>query len=466
MTNQPNILLLTIDTLRADFISFAQRFGINQLPNLTWFKKNGIWFENAYSHSPWTGTSFATLLTSQYLKDHELYVNKRRENEPFVFNSLNSNIPYLPEIMKENDYYTYCLQGNNGWLTKEFGFCRGFDEYLAQSPYLPSYANFFRKVRNLLFPDTEDQLRTMIVSTYELFARELVRLLKDVVTQIQEPYFLWINFMDPHAPYGMPQNWLKFFISYALSNLKLLNTPFYAMKLENMNKRLLSIAQRNYAKEIAIVDRYIGEVINTLAKKNLLRNTFIFFLSDHGEEFNEHRRIDYPQTKDYYHRGYEHGHTLYNELIKVPFSIITPNFQRGSIKENVGLIDVTPTILKLIKDDSSSIHNHKEQDLLQRNGKGSLIISEGLFYGVQRLSVIQGNFKLIVKPENSGFNMIELYNLYNDPKEYKNLAQVNNSKVEELLKILKMFEIKIPEESQKKEVDSIVLERLRNLGYL
>jgi choline-sulfatase len=229
--SRPNIILITLDTVRADRMGFlGSKLGLT--PNLDSLSQQSVVFERAYSQVPFTYPSHATILTGTYPQFHHV-------NDFGV--PLAKNLPDLPDILKAHGYKTAAVVGSvvldpaGGWVP---GIGRGFDTYDADFGVAPDEA----RSRNLERPADE-----VVAHALTWLERQRGR-----------PFFLWVHLYDPHAPYDPPE-------------------PFKAR-----------FAATPYDGEIAYVDSALGKFFASLRARRLYDNSVIAVMSDHGEAFGEH----------------------------------------------------------------------------------------------------------------------------------------------------------------------------------
>ncbi|HJS98160.1 MAG TPA: sulfatase-like hydrolase/transferase [Terriglobales bacterium] len=276
----PNIVLITLDTTRADRMGFlGSRRGLT--PHLDAVAKQGVVFTRAYAHVPLTTASHATILTGTYPQFN--HVNDFGK-------PLAEHLPYLPDILHHHGYHTAAFVGSlildplDGLAP---GFDRGFDVYDAG----------FRLRRA-----HEDRYKTVERRADEVICHALTWLGNNP----KRPFFLWIHLYDAHDPYDPP--------------------PPYAQRY----------AALPYDGEIAYVDAAVGHLLTVLRGHKLYDGTLIAIMADHGEAFGEHGERT-------------HGIFLYDETIHVPLLFKLPHerFAGKRISTQTGLVDVTPTILKV-----------------------------------------------------------------------------------------------------------------------
>lgn len=429
-SKRPNVLLIVIDALRQDHLGC---FGYkrNTSPNINALAKEGILFKHAYSNAPWTKPSVASLFSSLPPNKHTA-VNKN--------DILPDEIPVIAEMLKNEGYHTFCFVGGNKFIGKRFNFHQGFDIY-----------------RNS-----------------RINAAKLTKKFLSLISKPQgKRFFAYIHYMDVHLPYNnnkyndtFVQKKGKHFFLPGKIRAKDCRKLAHFDKLSSMDKKhLVSL----YDGQIRFVDENIKKIISVLKKNNMLNDTLVVITADHGEEFWEHN-------------NYEHGHTLYNELIHVPLIITGNNLKKSEVKRPVRLIDLLPTILKMV--DVESAHYNLEGARLfdKREGKNNeletSIFAMGTLYGDEKYCLIRGDRKLIIntgeeeKKKNRliGFrnkSKMEFYDITKDPLEKENLVNTEHKEVSRLKRILAEFINAQPMFKGKKAIlDKETKEGLKSLGYL
>jgi arylsulfatase A-like enzyme len=316
LPKRPNVILISIDTLRADHLQ-AYGYGRENSPFLKAFAEESYLFEQAYSHSNSTGPShmtiFSGVLPETHLIDHSATM------------SLSPGVPFLPEILDNMGYRTAGF-ADGGYVNEAMGFGRGFDHF---------------------------------ESRYEGFSTKLDRVDSWIADGSDQPNFLFLHTYGVHSPYTPLPEFDIYSGTYKgrlRERLDDLLVKKQAM-LEGDRESVLGLAkmQRLFWRGKAgfgpeeiqyLVDLYDGcileidsgfnRLMGTLEQQGWLENSWIVVLSDHGEAFNEHGA--------YSHRK------LYNEELHVPLIIRPPGgLQEGvRIPETVALIDVARTILSAI----------------------------------------------------------------------------------------------------------------------
>lgn len=303
----PNVLVIAIDTLRADALSSqGGRAGVS--PRFDRFAQGSAHFQAAFSHAPWTLPSFSSLFTSLPPQAHGAGGNVREG-----WRALDAEHTTVAERFRDAGWSTHAIV-NVDFLTEPFGTMQGFDEVDAR------IANDNHQVRRA-GPTTDAALARL-----------------DEVGE--RPFFLFVHYFDPHAEYDPPPAWRA---RFAAAEDREGNAFRFGAREHVVNHRagrmpldaaVLARARALYDGEVAYTDDEVGRLLDGLARRGLDANTIVVVTSDHGEEFGEHG-------------SWEHGHTHYDELLHVPLAIRAPGVVARRVDEPVGLVDVAPTVCTL-----------------------------------------------------------------------------------------------------------------------
>ncbi len=307
-----NVLLVTIDTLRADYVH-AYGFQQETTPQIDALAARGVLFENAVAASSVTAPSHATIMTSRYPREHSIGVvngGSRLEGGET-----------LAERFGDAGYDTAAFVGNIV-LRPLIGLDRGFALYDAELPSRePNRPRYFE--RN--------------AEATSLAAIDWLRRPRD-----DTPFFLWVHYQDPHGPYTPPSPYLDAFREVAgvrAGPLEPLDRhsgvggiPYY-QKLDGVD-RAAEYARR-YAAEIAYADHWIGRLLEAAEEAGAGRGTVVLLTADHGESLGE---------DGFY---FQHGHATTPELARSPFVLAAPGVRPARRREAVHHVDVMPTLLEL-----------------------------------------------------------------------------------------------------------------------
>ncbi len=450
--SEPNIILIVIDTLRSDFLS-CYGYPKKISPHIDTMSTKGILFEKVYASSPWTLASLASILTSFHPFAHHV--------DDFE-SVLGDSFETLPDILRKFGYSTYAFIGNP-IIEEQQGFAQGFDYYDNYGYEIEKNMMINRVVAYVLknFHIIEESYSSSywifslrVHSFWPFFKRSSYVIAEDLNKRIyskleylkNDKFFLYIHYMDPHAPYLKHPNIL-------CREPKLVS--------ENMTE-IISV----YEGEIEYVDAHIGTLMKKLQDYGLIENSIIIITSDHGEEFYEHK-------------GWHHGSTLYNESILVPLIILFPksDSHRIRVSSKVNIIDIMPTVLAQINGlndkNLSQFHGQDLMDLLRSpEEKQRFIYFENklnkLSQGQLKKAICTKNYKLI-KNQNLKKKIVsyELYDIKNDSEEKQKLSVNNIMEAQVLLNALKEFEkLDRPISSTPKKIRKELEKKLKALGYI
>lgn len=373
-----NVLLLTIDTLRADHLS-CYGYPRRTSPAIDRLAERGVVFDRAFTYWPKTRGSFAAMFTSLYASQHGLTVRARDLPD---FNQT------LAETFLEHGYRTAAAV-DNGNLDRALGFAQGFDHYQE------------------VWHDAETEIaRTEVLTRFamEFLARE----------DEERPFFLWIHYVNPHTPYDPPEELLERFRGDGVvARGPRLETVvgFHG----GVNRHLAVPGEDHlgdyvdrYDGEIAFVDEHIGRILNALSESAHADTTLVALTSDHGESLGEH---------DYY---FDHGHDLFNPSLQVPLIVSFPGILPAGerVAQMVSTLDLLPTLLDLTQLSVPRGIQGKSVLPLVRRTKTEL--HERVYFqnDQHQLAMSDGRYKLIsYPPAEDQPGHYELYDLLRDPGE-------------------------------------------------
>jgi arylsulfatase A-like enzyme len=327
----PNVLLISIDTLRADRLSC---YGNRRLtsPAIDGIASAGVVFRRAYSTSSWTLPAHASMLTGMYSASHGADMSLNL-SEAERFDPLSPGVPTLAEKLRERGYRTAGFV-SNPWVGSTFGLARGFNEYHER---LDRYPQFIGMTDSLL---CRSMAALGICSARDYDGELRVdEFLPDVLEWLRKrsesPFFLFLHFMEPHTPYDPPEK-------YRLDASGRPIPIFREFDLLMSGKFSLPPARqtevdRLYEGEISCLDDKLSELFGLLDHLGLTQNTLVIITSDHGESLGEHGL-------------WTHGNSLYEEQVHVPLIMRLPGIiPAGRVIEYklASLVDVVPSVLDL-----------------------------------------------------------------------------------------------------------------------
>ncbi len=327
MSNKPNVILLTVDTLRADK---AGRHGHNSLtPNLDSLAASGVNFTQAITGGSWTQAAFPVILTSTYASMHGGCLTPLAPTRP------------SPVTALANYGYTTAGFSTSPLLSRKYGYDRGFRDFFdldpnEGDPLLRRVRGGQRMLRNPLTHYVSSLLgqRSRPARLY-VSAQEVTDRLCSWLNSGQQPFFVWGHYMDIHWPYHLQeqlhhpreiaQAWRD------LGRIYRANRRGETLSGEDRERYI-----RLYEQAVTYTDQQLGRLFDFLGSNGLLQTTIVVVVSDHGEEFLERRRWGHFESN------------LYDEILKVPLIIRGPGLTTGEVvARQTRTLDIMPTILDL-----------------------------------------------------------------------------------------------------------------------
>jgi len=396
--DKPNIILIVLDTVRQDHLSIYG-YERDTSPNIDLFAKQS-WIFDAYSTSSWTLPSHATLMTGLYPTENGTGLNATN-----LFDPRNET---LAEILGSNGYSTAAIASNHVVLDQYSGFAQGFDYYYANSRETPLAFPMIASFFFLRFFPKSPVTATAYFHPAEKINKEAIGWIRE---NGQEPFFLFVNYMDAHTPYLSPR-------SYA-HRWRGKPPPQEILPLDDTGETAGIRKEREfllgrYDRAIAYLDAQIGIFLSELKEMGNFDNSLIILTSDHGEFFFEHDLSGHAQA-------------LYQEVVRVPL-IVKPPADRmekpGRSQRSVSLVDLFHSTLEYV----GIPHESRGRNNNLFKGQLSSIFCEfhlrenddsesARRFGRHIHSLIRNNYKLI----HSAKKQYEFYDLSKDPLESHNL---------------------------------------------
>jgi arylsulfatase A-like enzyme len=426
---KPNILFYVIDTLRADHLS-GYGYGRRTSPNIDALARDGVSFSAVVAQSSWTRPAVATLLTG---------LNPPLHGAVSLRDSLRPDVPTMATLLQGAGYATAAFVTNYN-VAARWGLQRGFAEYR----YLP-----------------EDEHGATVHVRADALNREVFAWLDQHRTAASQPFFLYVHATDPHAPYTPPVEYAERMRSVAGSAenaaglLPRLRRDPGAATTDEV-QRLVDA----YDGEIAFVDHEFGELVAKLRAMGLWDATLVVLTADHGEEFHDHG-------------AFEHGRTLFQELIHVPLVMRFPDGAgRGTrFEPMVRQADVLPTMLDYLGIPPPSVQSGRS---LLASAAPAATWSDEAFsqtsLGRNELTAYVSDGWKVILGREARAERIEAYDLTADVAEKRNRASEQAERVGYAkqaiaasrrapgLRAVRSFR-------RETRVDPATEERLRALGY-
>lgn len=452
----PNIVLIGIDTLRADYLRIYRNTAVAKTPHLDAFARDAVVFEHAFSQASWTKPSFATIFTGLYPCAHTATTKTA---------ALPEEVVTLAERLNEGGYYTAGF-ANNPNISPTFRFGQGFVEYTELRPRLYFWASassaklslyeILRRARQMVLQKAGRVIRSLGKMHVEDFYQPA-----EAVTQTalewtarngkeHTPFYLFLHYMDPHDP---------FFDEEAPEG------AYARVRMENPDPSLAEPMRRAYVKEIEYLDTHLGRLFEGLKAQGLYDGSLIIVTADHGEEFHEHG-------------GWWHGQTLYDEVTHVPLLIKFPAQQHSGIRNSdlARHLDLAPTLLAWaglpVPTDLRGVVLCTPEGQFGNTGVAAAY-AENDFEGNILHAVRTKQEKIIEANTDNTRNLapLEIYDLDQDPGEKSNLANESSweARRNHLRTMLDEFKRAACENAVEPAaptpIPSVDEERMRALGY-
>lgn len=389
---RPPVILLTVDTLRADRVLGDGPARV-PTPTIDALADDSVVFTQARSAAPWTKPSLSTLLTGVAPLVHGM--TNRRARLP-------EEVETLAERLHAAGYRTAGI-GLNAHLERAFRLDQGFEDYAfpARLDYgLALGARLLERLAPARFPELFPST-TAIADTAVGW----------IDAHAEEPLFLWVHMLDPHWPYEPPPQWLE----HPEREPRRWGEPSLVTNVQAGNLKPGQAekerVQELYAGEIRYVDAELARILGALRAHGLYERALIVFASDHGEEFWEHGR-------------YEHGHTLYDEVLRVPLLFKLPTGgPRTRVAAAVSTQALVPTVLDVLgvpfEPELLSSHSLVPWWRTPTEAREEPLFATGTYYFGEKRGVVFDGHKLVAELDTG---RVELYDLGRDPGELHSLA--------------------------------------------
>lgn len=427
-----NLIVILVDTLRADHLGY-HGYSHATSPRLDSLAEDSVVFLRHTSHASRTGPSVATLFTGLHARSHGV-VNPLSHFD--AKGTLDASRLTMAEILSAEGYRCAGFAANPN-VSARFGFSQGFEFY------------------QLLRWENAEVLTRAALAWIEQWTAE---------AEPRPPFCLYLHYIDPHSPYEAPAPFVKKFVA-----------PDYRGRITGSHSQLdeivagrlelddadLARLRALYDAEIRYLDSQIGVLLIALEVKELLDESLIVFVSDHGEEFLDHDSA-------------LHGYTLYEEQLRIPLMIRHPELPARRISRLSRQVDVLPTLLELL---GISIPESLQGESLvaAMNGEEDPGVGgEGPVFAEASLRAVKtvaldsfslGDWKLIETRVPKARR--QLFNLRDDPQERHDRLASEPEVAARLISELQRFREALPVgHSETVPLSEAEIRELQSLGYL
>jgi arylsulfatase A-like enzyme len=424
-------IIIVLDTLRYDHTSL---YGYHRktTPSLEKLADDGVVYNHAFTTTSWTLPAHVSLFSGKDLSEHGVVAPKDFISEDY---------PMAAEIFQVKGFLTAAFTGG-GFVEDSYGFYRGF-QYYSNEPGNVFSMNSAERVFNHF---------------------------KNYIKRFRgSDLFIFLHTYQMHAPYKAPRPYIERINKDAEGNLfgvsKFIQHKheYFKPMEEAKRQQLIDL----YDASILYADEaLVGNVINYLKQEGLYENAMMVVLSDHGEEF-------------YDHGSWEHGHTLYNELIKIPLVIKYPSYtnKKGIEESLVSISDIPGVMLKESGFQYDGTHFKVQIGEPNRVLPVLFPVSPIIKQFLSKVSFVNDEFHFIynqVDQEKIAFfnpppGKIPAYELYkrNDLKEKNNVYKKHFQKIVQFKKRVHLYLDKLKQLKRKqKGLDKDLEKKLKSIGYL
>jgi len=415
----PNVLLISVDTLRADHLG-CYGAARDTSPNMDALARRGVLFERAYAQAPWTLPSMASVVSSLYPSEHSADAFNRR---------IPLDVTTLAERLRSRLYRTTGIVAHH-FTGRELGFSQGFEAF-----------------------DETHILGAEGVSSPELTQAAI----RSLEANRRASFFLWVHYFDPHYSYVSHEEfpWSR---GYTGPLPKILKVVQFSHEKRELSEADVQYIRDVYDEEVSFTDRHIGELLRALDRLGLSESTLVVLVGDHGEEFLD--------------RGnFGHGSRVYEELAHVPLIIAGPGVGTGG-RRAAQVVETRSIATTVSSACGLGDGGFSGMDLLAaaaNDAPGVAFIEGSHAWGIadRKFGVVSSQWKLIESVDSRRF---ELYDLKTDPGEVKDLFgspdPVAAAASRELAEKLSAFHRMKRRDGEQATLNPETEEQLRSLGYL
>jgi arylsulfatase len=417
-----NILLIAVDTLRADHLG-CYGYQYPTSPRLDAFAKKSIFFENAFCPIPKTSASFASMLTGLHPSIHKTRPNLGTLKEKYLS---------LAEMLQAEGYHTAAVVDNAN-LSRSFKFDQGFADYIE------------------VWTEVQDKS----ASTPFILSKVIAFLEKPH----EKPFFLWMNFIETHVPYIPPAEFIpQRPAGRDLRTLQPCIMPGAVRRhLEQAGDFSEGYSIARYDGAVSYVDAGIGRILDTVSRMGLEKDTLIIVTADHGEDLGERNFF------------FDHGPLTFTAGARVPMIVHIPGRKPRTVRTPVSVMDIYPTILELLQRKApyplqgvSLLEAQKDRLLYILGTSSHAVVKNGQHYVVLNPKLAKG---LRLPAEH-------FFNYFRDPRETRNLFGSQAAAARALARQYDAFYdefgdcLRHPPGEGKRKLKDKEKESLKTLGYL
>jgi arylsulfatase A-like enzyme len=373
----PNVIVILVDTLRADKIG---TYGYKQratTPNFDAFAKGGMVWENVISQNAWTVPSVASLFTGVDPQGHRALNFK--QGEKLATDTISDQHDALAESFKGAGYTTMAWVKSTV-ISTSHGYSQGFDKFEIVGGKDQAWGQSAKELNDVAIPGLKAALKA------------------------GKPFYSYLHYMDPHSPYKAPEPWYSKYKGSYTGPMDGAHVPLEAaFKAGTVTAADWQYELALYDAEVEYWDTEFGRLWSELEAAGAAKNTVVVVTADHGEAFGEHQNVF-------------HGN-LYQENIRIPVVLRGPGIKAGRMAADAQSIDIPPTLAELYKLPKGKVWQGKSMAAAMGGGAGHSDVLYSEYAGHRAVLEPGTRLKLIL-----GDGACKLYELKSDPLERTNLC--------------------------------------------
>jgi len=461
--NKPNVVVVLVDALRPDHLS-CYGYGRPTGSRLNEFAEQSVLFTSAFSASSCTVSSIPSIITGLYPSLHRTGVDGN-------LTTLSADVPTIAEVLNRSGYCTVGFN-TNPLVCGKHGYSRGYS----------CYYDLFPEKTNIKIPATIEYSWQGVTKRENVEFTQPYVCSGDLTKQVgawldaneRQPFFMWLHYMDTHAPYLPRQPHFSRFSAdkpkaEVVRFVRQLNSIYDVLhrdqdRISPLDRQLIMDC---YDSEIAYFDSMFGRLLDCFQKHGLLENTLLIVTADHGEEFWEHQR-------------WGHYVRMFDINLRVPLILRYPQLHSSNkiLSQQVRNIDIFPTILEILNLNSDCrmsgvsllpcIRDEYMAAPLPVVAEGGGVIQLLTKTNTDRMYALRTPEWKYIK--NTTHPQLQLYDLQNDPQETSDLsaepfADATMKALDRRLTDLLSSGGERKNSMPQQEMDSKIIAQLAQLGY-
>jgi arylsulfatase A-like enzyme len=457
--DRPSIVLITLDTTRADRLS-VYGYRHRTTPRLEAFASRATLYRHAYANGDMTLSSHGSMFTGLYPTQHGAHLEHSRRS------AVAATVPVLGELLRKAGYLNYASIANNVFLDPVYGFARGFDEWHLPRPLAvvsPDRGTYL--LRRGVYKLTLPWLWTGALRQY-MPAAEIATAGETLLGELEgEPFFLFLNFMESHRPWVSSGQFRALFPGY--------EQTFDELEMRSLEPAVVAGRRTVTAPEMAkmgaaydgssaYLDDVVGRLLERFAREPWYEKSLIIVTADHGEHLGEKNKID-------------HGNGVDAPLTSIPMIVKFPGQTAGrEVQSPVSQVDIFSTVAAAAGVvppgpragvDLAAGDPGEERSIIIESFPQNNFIRDNPKMDRSERALVKGRWKLIA----STTGRRELYDMVSDPTESTERSADQPEVARELEALLRDWTVAAERQRPKANPlkrDNDLLQRMKALGYL